>query len=81
MNLNITMILNMDFLLKASENSEIPFVLYTKRQIFSYIQNSCGDVCSKLEICHGQIKSWRMPGVQKHLLHKLTYFERLSFLR
>ena len=33
----------------------IPFshVLYTKRQIFSYIQNSCGDVCSKLEICHG----------------------------
>ena len=33
----------------------IPFshILYTKRQIFSYIQDSCGDVCSKLQTCHG----------------------------
>ena len=102
-----------------SDSYLIPFshVLYTKRQIFSYIQNSCGDVCSKLEICHGhqfmafveliyqhqryclikkkvyfeyflfnnfkltsdiritlkptKIKSWRMAGVQKHLLHNL----------
>ena len=33
----------------------IPFshILYTKRQIFSYIHESCGVVCSKLHICHG----------------------------
>ena len=33
----------------------IPFchILYTKRQIFSYIKDSCGDVCSKLQICDG----------------------------
>ena len=33
----------------------IPFshILYTKRQIFSYIQDSCGDVCSKLQMCDG----------------------------
>ena len=33
----------------------IPFshILYTKRQIFSYIENSCGIVCSKLQICDG----------------------------
>ena len=33
----------------------IPFshILYTKRQIFSYIENSCGVVCSKLQTCNG----------------------------
>ena len=34
----------------------IPFshILYTKRQISSYIRESCGsDVCSKLQTCHG----------------------------
>ena len=33
----------------------IPFshILYTKRQIFSYIENSCGVVCSKLQNCDG----------------------------
>ena len=33
----------------------IPFshILYTKRQIFRYIENSCGVVCSKLQICDG----------------------------
>ena len=33
----------------------IPFshILYTKRQIFSYIESSCGIVCSKLQICDG----------------------------
>ena len=33
----------------------IPFshILYTKRQIFSYIESSCGVVCSKLQICDG----------------------------
>ena len=33
----------------------IPFshILYTKRQIFSYIENSCGIVCSKLQLCDG----------------------------
>ena len=33
----------------------IPFshILYTKRQIFSYIYESCGHVCSKVQICHG----------------------------
>ena len=33
----------------------IPFshILYTKRQIFSYIEDSCGIVCSKLQICDG----------------------------
>ena len=33
----------------------IPFshILYTKRQIFSYIQDSCGVVCSRLQICDG----------------------------
>ena len=33
----------------------IPFshILYTKRQIFSYIYDSCGVVCSKLETCDG----------------------------
>ena len=33
----------------------IPFshILYTKRQIFSYIENSCGVVCSKLQTCDG----------------------------
>ena len=33
----------------------IPFshILFTKRQIFSYIQDSCGDVCSKLQMCEG----------------------------
>ena len=34
----------------------IPFshILYTKRQIFSYIQDSCGSVvCSKLQTCYG----------------------------
>ena len=33
----------------------IPFshILYTKRQIFSYIQDSCGVVCSKLQTCGG----------------------------
>ena len=33
----------------------IPFshILYTKRQIFSYIGNSCGVVCSKLQTCYG----------------------------
>ena len=33
----------------------IPFshILYTKRQIFSYIESSCGVVCSKLQICNG----------------------------
>ena len=41
---------------KYSDDSYlIPFshILYTKRQIFSYIQDSCGDVCSKLQTCHG----------------------------
>ena len=29
-------------------------ILYTKRQIFSYIQDSCGSVvCSKLQTCYG----------------------------
>ena len=33
----------------------IPFshIKYTKRQIFSYIYDSCGVVCSKINICHG----------------------------
>ena len=33
----------------------IPFshILYAKRQIFSYIESSCGVVCSKLQICDG----------------------------
>ena len=33
----------------------IPFshILYTKRQIFSYIHDSCGVVCSKLQTCDG----------------------------
>ena len=33
----------------------IPFshILYTKRQIFTYIESSCGVVCSKLQICDG----------------------------
>ena len=33
----------------------IPFshILYTKRQIFSYIESSCGLVCSKLQTCDG----------------------------
>ena len=33
----------------------IPFshILYTKRQIFSYIYHSCGVVCSKLQTCDG----------------------------
>ena len=33
----------------------IPFshILYTKRQIFNYIYESCGRVCSKLQKCHG----------------------------
>ena len=33
----------------------IPFshILYTKRQIFSYIENSRGVVCSKLQTCDG----------------------------
>ena len=33
----------------------IPFshILYTKRQIFSYIIDSCGVECSKLQTCHG----------------------------
>ena len=33
----------------------IPFthILYTKRQIFSYIEDSCGVVCSKLQTCEG----------------------------
>ena len=33
----------------------IPFshILYTKRQIFTYIENSCGVVCSKLQTCDG----------------------------
>ena len=33
----------------------IPFshILYTKRQIFTYIYSSCGFVCTKLTKCHG----------------------------
>ena len=33
----------------------IPFshILYTKRQIFSYIYENCGITCSKLQTCHG----------------------------
>ena len=33
----------------------IPFshILYTKRQIFGYIEDSCGIVCSKLQTCEG----------------------------
>ena len=33
----------------------IPFshVLYTKRQIFGYIRESCGSTCSKLQKCDG----------------------------
>ena len=33
----------------------IPFshIQYTKRQIFSYIYENCGDTCSKLQKCHG----------------------------
>ena len=33
----------------------IPFshILYTRRQIFSYIYDSCGVVCSKLQTCDG----------------------------
>ena len=33
----------------------VPFshILYIKRQIFSYVYESCGDVCSKVQICHG----------------------------
>ena len=33
----------------------IPFshIKYTKRQILNYIRDSCGIVCSKLQICHG----------------------------
>ena len=109
----------------------IPFshIQYTKRQIFDYIRDSCGndDVCSKLKMCDGhqflqfieliyqynrycitkkkvyfeyflfnnfkltsnsqmtlkptKIKSWRMIPLQKHLLHDLTYSQRLSFFK
>ena len=41
---------------KYGENCyKIPFshILYTKRQIFSYIRDSCGFVCKKQKKCHG----------------------------
>ena len=63
----------------------IPFshILYTRRQIFSYIYNSCGDVCSKVQICHGhqfvafielmyQFNRWA-------ILKKNIYFECFLF--
>ena len=33
----------------------IPFshIVYARRQISSYVYNSCGNVCSKLQTCHG----------------------------
>ena len=41
---------------KFGENCyKIPFshILYTKRQIFSYIRDSCGFVCPKAKKCDG----------------------------
>ena len=41
---------------KYGENCyKIPFshILYTKRQIFSYIRDSCSFVCKKQKKCHG----------------------------
>ena len=63
----------------------IPFshILYTRKQIFSYIYESCGTVCSKLQICYGhqfiafvellyQFNRWA-------ILKKNIYFEYFLF--
>ena len=36
---------------------------------------------SQMTLIPTKIKSWRMIPVQKHLLHKLTYSARLTFLK
>ena len=53
----------------------IPFshILYTKRQIFSYIQDSCGIVCSKLQTCEGH--------QFLHFIELIYQFHRYSIIK
>ena len=63
----------------------VPFshILYTRRQIFSYVYESCGNVCSKVQTCNGhqflafieflyQFSRWA-------ILKKNVYFEYFLF--
>ena len=78
---------------KCGENSyKIPFsqILYTKRQIFSYIRDSCGFVCPKNKKCDGhqflefielmyQFERWCVE--EKKVYFKYFYFHtfRLTY--
>ena len=63
----------------------IPFshILYTKKQIFSYIQDSCGDVCSKLQTCHGHQFMAFIELIYQYqrysVIQKKVYFEYFLF--
>ena len=63
----------------------IPFchILFTKRQIFSYIQDSCGIVCSKLETCHGHQFMAFVELIYQYqrycVIKKKVYFEYFLF--
>ena len=63
----------------------IPFshILYTKRQIFSYIHDSCGVFCSKLQICDGHQFLAFVELIYRYnrysIIKKKVYFEYFLF--
>ena len=71
---------------KYGENCyKIPFshILYTKRQIFSYIRDSCDFVCKKQRKCHGHQFLDLIELLYQYQLHcvhnKKVYFKYFYF--
>ena len=58
-------------------------ILYTKRQIFSYIKDSCGDTCSKLQTCDGHQFLQFIELIYQYnrycILKRKVYFEYFFF--
>ena len=63
----------------------IPFshILYTKKQIFSYVYHSCGMVCSKLQTCDGHQFLAFVELIYRYnrycIIKKKVYFEYFLF--
>ena len=63
----------------------IPFshIKYTKRQIFSYINYSCGFTCSKVNLCHGHQFLYFIMVIYKYaryaIMEKNVFFKNFLF--
>ena len=63
----------------------IPFshIKYTKRQIFSYINDSCGFTCSKVNMCYGHQFLYFIIVIYRYARHaimkKRVFFENFLF--